>query len=738
MAEKVKAIKLADGTVTNLVDKKTKLSVNYRPVTTYYDGSAMTNAKVDGDLYIKNGTTFYRKVIDKDGELFLEKDTMVQMRALTAFEILLLKAGVYKGVTLNGYYTEGDTPAPIQYFISQTSSVDDGGSVIVVDDIKLEHKFVGFLDVRYYGVFSDGVERTSAINTLISYASLNNCIVEFTEPEYLVNSRLQSNRGIILPSNTKINTSVHTVFKSTPQDGGSYAVFYSANSENISINRLKVIGERGEHIGTTGEWGMGLSLNTCKNVNIEYLECNDCWGDGLYLGKVAVGSSNENINIGYFKGDNNRRQGISVVTADGLNIKSAYISNTKGTAPEAGIDLEPNHPEDKLKSININNITTKGNAGGGIIFVSLQLNDTTPFIDITINNHTSIGEHGFSATGARATLVKGSIVLNNFKNENAPIYGMYIRNYANQPDITINNPVIINSNQNGRTDEFASGIYISREASDVIPSGAYNPLIRVIKPFVKSYDGKMRRGIYVNNTTGNVANNIENVYIEEPYVEGASASPLLYQSSFDVIDKMNKNKRIQVGSNTPVNAYLTYTNFSNLGSVADIRVQLGSVPHYSKSSMKIKVESPSRFGIQMMNGAYLRNLGSTYTNISSNTVGDYLVVRCVDAVNNIWELEELVGNWTIGGGKTINTLPKNAGVAEKGLVSQSAFVAFPTTSPLPSADTNSTATDVAGLVSDFNDLVGKFNQLRSYSAENRTTLTSKLTVDRDSGQQATS
>ena len=269
--------------------------------------------------------------------------------------------------------------------------------------------------------------------------------------------------------------------------------------------------------------------------------------------------------------------------------------------------------------------------------MSLQLNDTTPFIDITINNHTSIEEHGFSATGARATLVKGSIILNNFKNENAPIYGMYIRNYANQPDITINNPVIINSNQNGRTDEFASGIYISREASDSIPSGAYNPLIRVIKPFVKSYDGKMRRGIYVNNITGNVANNIENVYIEEPYVEGASASPLLYQSSFDVIDKMNKNKRIQVGSSTSVNAYLTYTNFSNLGSVADIRVQLGSVPHYSKSSMKVKVESPSRFGIQMMNGAYLRNLGSTYTNISSNTVGDYLVVRCVDAVNNIWE-----------------------------------------------------------------------------------------------------
>lgn len=169
MAEKVKAIKLVDGTVTNLVDKKTKLSVNYKPVTTYYDGSAMTNAKVDGDLYIKNGTTFYRKVIDKDGELFLEKDTMAQMRALTAFETLLLKAGVYKGVKLNGYYTKGDTPLPIEYILSTTINTDDGGSVIVINDIKLEHDFKGEVDVRYYGVINNGSNQTEVVEKILNY-----------------------------------------------------------------------------------------------------------------------------------------------------------------------------------------------------------------------------------------------------------------------------------------------------------------------------------------------------------------------------------------------------------------------------------------------------------------------------------------------------------------------------------------------------------------------------------------
>lgn len=168
MAEKIKPIRLLDGTVTNLVDKKTKQSVNYKPVTTYYDGSAMTNAKVDGDLYIKNSGVFYRKVIDKDGELFLEKDTMAQMRALTSFEILLLKAGVYKGVKLNGYYVSGDTPIPIEYLLSNTNSLDNGGNVVLVGDIKLEHFFNGDVNIKYFGAKGDDLfdETNSFINAV--------------------------------------------------------------------------------------------------------------------------------------------------------------------------------------------------------------------------------------------------------------------------------------------------------------------------------------------------------------------------------------------------------------------------------------------------------------------------------------------------------------------------------------------------------------------------------------------
>ena len=171
MADISKAL-IVNGVHTNLVDPTTGLSTNYKEVTTWYDGTPMTDAKTDGNLYRKRGSKYLRKVIDKDGELFLEKDTMAQMRALTGYEILLLKAGVVKGVKLNGYYAKGDTPTPIEYFISQTTKTDDLGSVIQVGDLKFEHKFEEAVDARYYGAKSDGVyDNTFNLNTLFANQS---------------------------------------------------------------------------------------------------------------------------------------------------------------------------------------------------------------------------------------------------------------------------------------------------------------------------------------------------------------------------------------------------------------------------------------------------------------------------------------------------------------------------------------------------------------------------------------
>lgn len=145
-----------DGQTLSNVLVKDKLET-YNVVTEWYDGTPLDDSKLDSDLvYVK----YEGKYLVRNFEYgqVLQKDTMQEMRDLSSYEILLLKMGVYKHVQLNGYYEKGDTPSPINYTLSDTQEVDDGGSVVEVSGVKLEHTFTREVDASYYGVISGYIE----------------------------------------------------------------------------------------------------------------------------------------------------------------------------------------------------------------------------------------------------------------------------------------------------------------------------------------------------------------------------------------------------------------------------------------------------------------------------------------------------------------------------------------------------------------------------------------------------
>lgn len=113
------------------------------------------------------------------------------------------------------------------------------------------------------------------------------------------------------------------------------------------------------------EWRHALSIRGCRNVRIEGLALNDSGGDGIYLGAGAGGATNRDIVIRRVVCDGNNRQGISVITAENLLIEDAVLKNTAGTAPEAGIDFEPNHAGEKLVACVMRNCRSENNRGHG-------------------------------------------------------------------------------------------------------------------------------------------------------------------------------------------------------------------------------------------------------------------------------------------------------------------------------------------------------------------------------------
>ena len=145
---------------------------------------------------------------------------------------------------------------------------------------------------------------------------------------------------------------------------------------------------------------MGIRIVGAKSIEIEGTTCNEFWGDGIYIGETPAGKPSENIRINNIKADQNRRQGLSLISGKNIEIIGARITNTNGTAPAAGIDIEPNNARNVLENINIRDLYTSENQGAGILICLGPLSDTANPISIRVTGHNDEGsDRGMQISG---------------------------------------------------------------------------------------------------------------------------------------------------------------------------------------------------------------------------------------------------------------------------------------------------------------------------------------------------
>ncbi|MNI11342.1 hypothetical protein D3C73_644860 [compost metagenome] len=166
---------------------------------------------------------------------------------------------------------------------------------------------------------------------------------------------------------------------------------------------------------TSGEQAHIFDISGSENIIIERVNANDSGGDGFYVGNFeATLFFSKDVVLRQCVANNNRRQGLSVISVDGFLAEGCKFTNTKGTAPKSGVDIEPNNNsgQDLLKRVRFVDCVAEGNDGRGFLVSLHRMTASNERVDITFDRCRTKGNSfgssvNYGAEGTKA--VKGEV-----------------------------------------------------------------------------------------------------------------------------------------------------------------------------------------------------------------------------------------------------------------------------------------------------------------------------------------
>lgn len=241
----------------------------------------------------------------------------------------------------------------------------------------------------------DSEDSTDALQAAINSGARKLIVDNVGKPWIVRPMKLASDQEVVF------ERGVEVLAKKDEFRGGGDCLFHSDNGKNIILRgygaTLRM--RRDDYAKppySKAEWRMVLSLCSCSNVKVLGLTLSESGGDGIYLGTATKGVPNRDIVIKDVICDKNYRQGISVISAENLLIENTVLRNTGGTAPQSGIDFEPNDPTERLTNIVMRKCRTENNRGDGYQFYLGLMNGSSTPVSVRIENCVSVGEHGHS------------------------------------------------------------------------------------------------------------------------------------------------------------------------------------------------------------------------------------------------------------------------------------------------------------------------------------------------------
>lgn len=306
---------------------------------------------------------------------------------------------------------------------------------------------VKYPPMGYTAAKGDGItDDTLAINAIVQYTKTNKCGgIYFPDSSgaYMINGNdpldpiyYSDNGGILIDSPMKIVLHPNAVLKAITSDKNGYNIINIKNATNVTIEGGTILGERTTHIGTIGEHGFGISVRNSSKVYIKDITTQDCWGDGVFTGSTDgyPTTYSQDIFLSNVISRNNRRQGLSIVSVKRIYINDCEFSETNGTLPESGIDMEANAGYPDNEDIFINNCRFNLNNKSDIIIATIAKR-------VSISNCITTGCKSISICVPIGATVDGLTIDGvqiDMANSVTGAYGIYLGGTVNKGIITSN------------------------------------------------------------------------------------------------------------------------------------------------------------------------------------------------------------------------------------------------------------------------------------------------------------
>lgn len=369
------------------------------------------------------------------------------------------------------------------------------------------------MNVKQFGAKGDSeTDDTTKIQKALNYVDN----ITIPNGTYMINAVT----SIKPNSNNTITFSENATLKAITNNADTYAVIKIDNKDNVSISGGTIQGDRTSHTGETGEWGHCISIvNGSSNILLNNIKLKDAWGDGLYVNDVT-NLRTENINV-----DNTRRNGYSLIKVTNFLSNNDHIQNISGTAPQCGVDIEPNQTTDTLDNIVFNNLTVKNTVGHAGFLIYLENTNNSDFYTVQLNNYNSINNYRGIEIDQYNSSLKGKFIINQPTITDSTRNGILCWTvYSPNSDIIINEPYISNYNAEENNNVEYSGILVKprsdsantgnvtvkngtfvksgnqaqiRDFAVLVASGYSSKGIKFIDPYLMS-DYQYRKGIRVD------------------------------------------------------------------------------------------------------------------------------------------------------------------------------------------------------------------------------------------------